>query len=71
MPVAARVSATVQTVLKLAEFERTLESHINFDVQGRPLYQLRMLLPDDLRLDHVLAPGRFQYAVTTQNNRRC
>ncbi len=68
-PVSARVSATVQTVLKLAEFERNLESNINFDVQGRRIYQLRMLLPDGLRLDRVLAPGAYQYAVTKQGKR--
>ena len=45
-PVPARVSATVQTVLKLAEFERNLESSIDLDVQGRRVYQVRMLLPD-------------------------
>ena len=67
--VSARVSATVQTVLKLAEFERNLESNINLNVQGRRIYQVRMLLPDGLRLDRVLAPGAYQYAVTKQGKR--
>jgi hypothetical protein len=68
-PVPAHVSAAVQTVLKLAEFERNLESNINLDVQGRRIYQVRMLLPDGLRLDRVLAPGAYEYAVTKQENR--
>ncbi|MFZ1935523.1 MAG: DUF1559 domain-containing protein [Thermoguttaceae bacterium] len=68
-PISARVSASVQTVLKLAEFERNLESNVNFDVQGRRVYQLRMLLPDGLRLDRVLAPGAYDYAVTKQGKR--
>jgi hypothetical protein len=68
-PISARVSASVQSVLKLAEFERNLESNINFDVQGRRVYQLRMLLPDGLRLDRVLAPGAYDYAVTKQGKR--
>ena len=68
-PVAARVSAAVQTVLKLAAYERSLESRVTFDVQGRPVYQLQMFLPDGLRLDRVSAPGEFQYAVTQQDKR--
>jgi hypothetical protein len=68
-PVAAQVSANVQTVLKIAEYERSLESRVCFEVLGRPVYQLKMLLPDGLRLDRVTAPGEFQYAVTRQNDR--
>jgi hypothetical protein len=69
-PVAAQVSATVQTVLKLAEFERLLESRVLFDVQDRPAFQFRMLLPNELRDVQVSAPGEFTYAVTKQNGRR-
>ncbi len=68
-PVAAQVTATVQTVLRIADYERSLESRIAFDVQGRPVYQLQMLLPEDLRVDRVSAPGEFQYAVTRQDKR--
>ncbi len=68
-PVEARVTAAVQTVLKLSEFERSLESRVAFDVQGRPAYQLRMFLPDDFRIDFVSAPGEHQYAVTREQNR--
>ena len=68
-PVAAQVSANVQTVLKIAEYERSLESRVCFEVQGRPVFQLQMLLPDGLRLDRVSAPGEFQYAVTRPSGR--
>jgi hypothetical protein len=68
-PVAARIAATVQTVLRMAEYERSLESRIAFDVQGRPVYQLQVFLPEDLRVDGVSAPGEFQYAVTQQDKR--
>ncbi len=63
-PVAARVGAVAQTVLKLVENQSSLESRVTFDVQGRPIYQLQMLLPEELRLDRVSAPGEFQYTVT-------
>ncbi len=68
-PVAARIAATVQTVLRIADYERSLESRIAFDVQGHPVYQLQMFLPEDLRVDRVSAPGEFQYAVTQQDKR--
>ncbi len=68
-PVAAKVSAAVETVLKLAAYERTLESRVNYDIQGRPVYQLQMFLPAELRLDHVSTAGDYQYAVTERDKR--
>ncbi len=68
-PAAARVSATVQTVLRLAEYEREMESRVLLDVQGRQVYRLQMYLPERFRLDRVSAPGEFQYAVTQQAGR--
>ena len=69
VPIGARSSATVQTVLRIAQYQRSLESRVTFDVQDRPIYQLQMLLPEDLKVDYVSAPGEFQYAVTRQNKR--
>ena len=57
-PVAARVSATVQTVLRIADYERSLESRVTFDVQGRPVYQLQMFLPEDFQRRSRLGPRR-------------
>ena len=67
--IAARCSAAVQTVLRIAEYERSLESRVLFNIQGRPAYQLQMLLPDDLHVDQVSAPGEYQYTVTRKGNR--
>jgi hypothetical protein len=68
-PVAAKATATVQTVLRIAEYERTLESRVAFDVQNRPVYQLQMLLPSDFQVEHVAVSGVFQYAVTQRDQR--
>ncbi len=68
-PATAHVSATVQTVLRLAEYEREMESRVLLDVQGRRVYRLQMFLPAQFRLEHVSAPGEFQYAVTQQAGR--
>ena len=68
-PTAARTSAAAQTIVKISASERKFETCVRFDVQGRPAYQLRMFLPDDLRVDEVVAPGDFQYAVTRLDGR--
>ncbi len=67
--VEARVSAVVESILKLAEHQRSLESRVRFDVRGRPVYRLRVLLPEGFRLDSVHAPGKFQYTVTKEGAR--
>ncbi len=61
---------SVQTLLKLAEREAKLESRVLLNVEGRPLYRVRMLLPAGLKLDEVVAPGGFEQAVTDQDGRQ-
>ena len=68
VPTAARVS--VQSLLKLAEREAKLESRVLLNVEGRPLYRVRMLLPAGLKLDEVIAPGSFEHAVTDSDGRQ-
>ncbi len=63
-PVAAKVTATIQTVLRIAEYQRSLESRIVLHVQDRPAHRLEILIPADLNLKHVSAPGQFQWALT-------
>ncbi|MBN1394242.1 MAG: hypothetical protein JW959_04410, partial [Pirellulales bacterium] len=67
--VEARVSAVVQTLLKLSEYESSLESRVKFEVAGRPVYRLRLLLPEGFRLDRVDAAGEFQYTVKEDGKR--
>jgi len=68
-PVVVKANADVQTVLKIAEYERSLESRVVLQVQDRPVHTVRMFLPEDFRLRQVLAPGQFQWAVTEQQGR--
>ena len=68
-PVAARVSAAVQTVLKLAAYERSLESRVNVRRAGPAGLPVADAPARGPRLDHVSAPGEFQYAVTQQDKR--
>jgi hypothetical protein len=69
-PVAANVAADVQTLLKIAERETRLESRINFRAQDRPVYRVRMYLPEGLELEPVFAAGLSEWAVTDDNGRK-
>ena len=62
--ISPEVTAMLQTVLKIAEYQRNLESRINLQVQGRPIYRVALLLPEQFRLDQVSAPGEFQWSLT-------
>ena len=69
-PVAPHVSAEFQTVLRISEQQRTMESRIRMRVDKRPIYRLRIALPEDLRLDRVNAPEPFQWVVDQEGKRR-
>jgi len=69
-PVSKRVTAAVQTILRLAERQRRLEARAVLTVQDRPLYVARLAIPETLDLDRVQAPGTFEWAVTKEAGRR-
>ncbi len=60
----SRVRARVQTILRIGERDRALESRAILSVEGPPLYEARIALPADLKVDRVLAPGAFEWAIT-------
>lgn len=62
-PVAARVSAELQTVLKISQRQRTLESRIRMQVHDRPIYRVRIALPAEWKLDRVEAPAPLEWVV--------
>jgi PHD/YefM family antitoxin component YafN of YafNO toxin-antitoxin module len=66
-PLAGRVTATVHTVLKIAEFERSLESQVALIAEDRPIYRVEVFLPEELDLKEVSAPGQFQWALTRRD----
>ena len=63
-PVAAKTTAQLQTVLKIAEHERNLESRVRLAVEDRPIYRAEILLPEGFNPDEVSAPGVFHWAIT-------
>ncbi len=68
-PVEAKVSAVVDSILKLSEYARSLESRIRYDVRGRRIYRLRVLLPEGFSLETLVVPGSHEYTLTKQGRR--
>ncbi|MCC6127136.1 MAG: hypothetical protein IT426_19415 [Pirellulales bacterium] len=68
-PTEAKATAEAQSILKITDANRTLDSRILFHVKDRPVYRLQMYLPDDFRLDR-LSPGDLEHAITAANGRR-
>ncbi|MCX5683674.1 MAG: hypothetical protein NT049_08320, partial [Planctomycetota bacterium] len=69
-PVAGKVTAAVQTILRVAERERKLESRVLLTISDRPLYRVRIVVPAALAVDRVQAPGAFEWALTDDGGRK-
>lgn len=63
-PVAAQVTADVQTLLRISQYERGLESRIVMTSRHRPLYEIQIEVPKGLELKLVSVPGEFQWTIT-------
>ncbi|MGD2109167.1 MAG: hypothetical protein PVI86_07220 [Phycisphaerae bacterium] len=64
-----RPTADVQTLLRIAERQRTLECRVNItNALPRPIYKASVIVPDDLDVQKVFAPGAFEWSATTQGS---
>lgn len=68
-PITAEFSATVQSLVKIAAFQRTLEARIEIAPKGRPLYGAEVLLPEGFVLDQLHAPGLSHWSIATDGPR--
>lgn len=68
--VASRTTCELQSVLRVSELERLLETRVQLDVQGRPLYQIRVALPSDLEVEDVTAQASFRWSTHEIGGRR-
>jgi hypothetical protein len=69
-PVASDATATVQSMLRIAERESTLETQATIQVRSRPVHRVLMAVPKTLEIDQVSVPGEFTWAVTDEAERR-
>ena len=68
-PIQTKISATLQSVLRITEHERTLECRVRYSAMNRPMYRAEILLPEAFDLENVSAPGEFEWSVTDQDGR--
>ena len=69
--ITAETSATVQSILGVAQRETTLESRIQYRVKRRKIFRLKIVLPEGLELnDSVRAPEPFQWSVAEEETKR-
>jgi len=67
---AARATADVQTLVKAAEYQPTLETRVLYHIQDRPLYRLRLVLPAGLSREQVILGCPHQWAIAQEAKRR-
>lgn len=68
-PITAEYSATLQSLVKIAAFQRTLETRIEITPKGRPLFGAEVLLPEGFVLDQLHAPGLSHWSIATDGPR--
>ncbi len=61
-----RNRAALQTVLRIAERDRSVETRVNVQVLGRPVYQVAVGIPPELEVEEVAAPGSYHWVVTSE-----
>ncbi|MCR4411289.1 MAG: hypothetical protein NUV77_02555 [Thermoguttaceae bacterium] len=71
VPVAGSATAEVQTLLKISEFDRTVESRVVLTVRDRPIHRVEVLLPEGFTpdADGVAAPGEYQWVLSQVGKR--
>jgi len=69
-PVPSDASATVQSLLRIAERETRLETQVKIDVRTKPVHRVRLYVPATLEVEQVVAPGEFTWAATEADGRR-
>jgi hypothetical protein len=67
--VEARIAANLQSVLRITEYERSLECRVRYAVSDRKMYRAEILLPESFDVEDVSAPGEFEWSVTDHEGR--
>jgi len=69
-PVRSRMAVTVQTLLRIGERRRSLEARFNLRIRDRRRHHFDLLLPADLDVEHVSAPGTFEWSLTDADDQQ-
>jgi hypothetical protein len=69
LPIPDETTAEVQTLLRIAERETAVETRVLLNVRRRPVHGVRLVLPQELKLEQV-GPGQLDWAESQDNGRR-
>jgi hypothetical protein len=62
--------ASLRTILRIAERDRSLETRVELQASDRPVYEARFEVPDALEIETVAAPGGHEWSVVTVSGRK-
>ncbi|HEY5311197.1 MAG TPA: hypothetical protein VIK18_01715, partial [Pirellulales bacterium] len=63
-------TAEVQSLWKVAQRQRSLETRFLLKVRGQPRYKLQVAIPEDFRIEQVTAAGSYEWTVAAAGGRR-
>ncbi|MCB9875293.1 MAG: hypothetical protein H6821_14050 [Planctomycetaceae bacterium] len=66
----SQLAVEERTVLRIGERDTTIESRMKFTIGERPVHRFEIELPDGLEVKEVIAPGSFDWAITSAENQR-
>ena len=69
-PLPTRTTATLETVLRIGEGQRTTETRVNLQSSGKPVYRVILDLPVDCEITDVDGPEPLQWSTTTGESGR-
>jgi hypothetical protein len=69
-PIECDMRAAVQYVIRMAEFERVLDARILLSARNRPVYQVEIVLPEELEIEPPQAPGAFDWTESRRDDQR-
>ncbi len=67
--VEAKLSASLQSVFRISEYERSLECRALYQAANRKMYRAAFLLPESFQLEAISAPGQFEWSITDHEGR--
>lgn len=66
----SKIKVQSQTILKISQLERTLETRLLISGTERPIYRLQVSVPNEWKLQPPEVPGNFQWSQTQSGDKQ-
>ena len=66
----SKMQVQSQTLLKISQLERTLETRLLITGSDRPIYRLQIALPQEWKMQSPEVPGNFQWSLSPAGDRQ-